>query len=218
MPIIYTAHDLQVTQSIKFKIRDEPEFADSISSLSEFIGKDFPFQFPPRVRGDSKSAEWTEKSTKSYEPTAFFAGASPRKLTVEATYVVDGGQWPGSKIAKLAHAAKAYFYRSIENTAEGFGPVVEISALYGAIEEQSTWRMTEVGVEYGDEIVNDGASAASGSPTRSSGTGSNSSFWPLVTKISFNLASYTQIQDGDDTSTAKQPVPALSAHPTTKWF
>ena len=202
-------------------IRDTPEFADdgpTKAELGEFLGKNFPFQFPPRVTSDGKSAEWTETGKFSWEPIAVWNGAAARKLSIEAMYVVDGNSWTGAKIAKIAHAASAYFYRSVSVALKdkGFGPIIEISSLYDAVQEKSTWRGLDVSIARSEYIVNDGVSAVTTSPASSSGTSSSSSFWPMFTKITFNLAAYSKIKDGGDPPI--QAVLALEDRPTAKWF
>lgn len=247
MGILYTPHDDAVRKSVRMIMRGAPpDFPDPAtdSYFEGIIGTNWPFQFPPRVKSDTKGGDWEEKNKVSFEPVAFWTGAQPRKITIEATYVVTGeSEWNGDRIAKIAHAAKAYFYRSIQAAykegSKGFGPTVEIHALYGAVQEKSTWRMFDVGVEYSETFVSEATpptfSAADFSISGSGGISglarSLSSFgsrvasassrtanlaWPLKTTITFNLASYTQIKG--DGETAIMPAPSLEEHPTPRWY
>ncbi len=238
MAIVYASHDIKLCESIEFIIRADTEFVNHAATMAElgtYLGRKWLFQFPPRIKTDSKSAEWNEVRRVSYEPIAMWRGADARTLSLEATYVVTGEKnFSGIEISRIASAAKAYFYRSIEGAYENkhFGPVVEITTLYGAVREQSTWRMTDVSVEYADTFVNDETVAKKSANTKfnvaasaiglSSYTGRSvggpdiSKMWPLWTKITFNLKSFTRnaAEDGKE----KLAVAALVPSPTAKWF
>jgi hypothetical protein len=231
MAIEYTPHDDAVRRSIQMIIRNDPKFtnhAAAISQLGRFLGKPFPFQLPPRVTGDSKAANWDETDKVTYEPVAIWMGAQARKISIEAQYFVTGEkEWSGIEISKLSHAAKAYFYRSIEAAVNesGFGPIVEINSLYGAVMGKSTWRMIDVNVDYAREFVTDdnsGTGNAAGGLSRvgsSAGYTRSNSVWPVWTKITFNLASWTRLQEDDsDEDSAKQPVDSLEPAPTPDWY
>lgn len=238
MAIVYTPVDQQLRESVKMVILDKPAFAGGLGDLGNVIGKNFPFQFPPRVKGDNKSAEWEEKKRVSYEPVAYYMGAEARRLQIEAMYFVTGEKkWSGSEIAKLAQSAKAYFYRTIESvySNKGFGPVVEITSLYGAVQEKSTWRMTSVEAEYAETFVRDDTPPTPGPKTNTKINLGFRSFslpnpfpppnrevpktplWPLWTKIIFELKSWTRNAgiNGDGEKLANE---ALEPHPTPKWY
>lgn len=228
-------HDEAVAKSFKMVIRTDAPFADprTVGKLGGILGVPFPFQFPPRITADSKGATWDEQDRISYEPLAFYMGSTARKLNIEAQYAAVNSQWSGSKIAKIAHAAKAYFYRSITAVypnSGGYGPIVDIYSAYGAIESKSTWRLTEVTVEYGPEIIGEAQreSIYKMSPywareledwedpvTIPTG---EIKYFPLKTKLSFSCASYTKIQDGDNDKSAVNVIKALERFPIVEWY
>lgn len=238
MAIVYSKADDDLRNSVKMKIRDTPAFAGGgPGDLNAIVGKNFPFQFPPRVTNDGKSADWEEKSRVSYEPVAYWMGAKAREIQITATYFVTGEKkWSGAEIAKIAAAAKAYFYRSIEEsvTKKGFGPVVEITSLYGAIQEESTWRMSAVNVEYAETFVRDDTSPIPGNKTDLKidlgflgdiDLGSippqtrevpKVPLWPLWTKITFDLLSWTQ--NANAGGKEKLKTDSLVKAPTPKWY
>lgn len=234
MPIVYTPHDKELLDTVIMMISEEPKFAGGIGDLGNIIGKNWPFQFPPRVTADSKTATWEETDRVSYEPIAYWMGAKARALTLETVYFVTGEKkWSGAEIAKIAHAAKAYFYRSIEEAVAkgGFGPIVTITALYGAVQEESTWRCSGVNVEYAPTFVRDTTPSIKPPPSQSAAAQSNSPpnnnnnkpnsvdqapMWPLWTKITFELQSWTQNANAEGEEKLKAE--ALKKSPTPKWF
>lgn len=244
MAIEYTSHDRSLCDSVIFKIRDDAKFVDDAATKQElgtYLGRPWKFQFPPRIKSDTKSAEWEETRNVSYEPVALWKGADARTISLEAMYVVTGEKdFSGIEIARIANAAKAYFYRSIEKAVNGgkFGPVVEITSIYGAVRERSTWRMTDVSVEYADTFVNDQtAGKASENPPsfgggignfvstavsltaaagRAAGGPKSPGIWPMWTKITFNLKTYTQ--NANEDGAPKVAIKALERSPRAKWF
>lgn len=64
------------------------------------------FQYPPRVKADSRLGEWTATASKGgksnspalEEPVFTYQGGNPRKLQLEWDYVVDEENWTIAKI------------------------------------------------------------------------------------------------------------------------
>ncbi len=143
----------------------------------------FPFQFPPRISSDSKSAKWKTIAAQSgsYDDIVMWQGADSRSLNIDATYIIDGAQWTAERISKIAHAAKAYLYLSLAGRLESplDAPCVIIESLYGAVEQRSSWRMESASISYGDQIVG----PFSTSPK----------YHPLMTKVSFTLKSWVKL-------------------------
>lgn len=236
----FTPIDNAIARSIVMIIRRSPPPAGEFAPIDQFLGTNFPFQLPPKVSGDNKSADWEEEGKIGYEPLAFWMGAKARSLKIDAQYIITGSSrggltWNGDTIAKLASTAKSYFYRSLTSAFDGpppagkgdntgykaddeegqtpapkstetdraMGPVVEIQSLYGAVRAASTWRMTSVGVEYSENIIKD-----------------KDGYFPLWTKISFDLTSYTAIVDNLDEKYDKKKLQDgnLSPAPTWEWY
>lgn len=223
----YHVFDKKIVESISMILPKDPPIVGLGDDVSKYLDKNFPFQFPPRITTDSKNADWTETNKVSYEPLAIWQGAGARKLTITAQYAVVDTTWNGETIAEIANAAKSYFYRSIQSVyakegkpgavdkikdfgsnlgvgsggKKAMGPIVTISSLYGAVREKSTWRMTDVSIEYGDTFVNDGDKA-----------------YPLMTKITFQCAAFTKIAENENGDNALQPYDGLVTIPTSKWY
>jgi len=218
--IEYAKHDMDINDRIQLTIENPGAVAGGVGGISKHLEK-FPFQFPPRVKNDSKSINWQEENLWTYEPLAYWQGAGARSLQLEAKYVVDGGKWTGAEIMQITHAAKSYAYRSAQSgLGEGtnMGPVIRINDLYdiiGDVDGGTTWRATNISIAYGDTLVadSDGQSIKQnpfeiftgprlpGDPNTPNPLGFSNSLsdkfgtnvFPLVTTITFDLMSFTRI-------------------------
>lgn len=150
-------------------------------------------QFPPKITGDSKSANWQEENKGSYEPLLVWLGSNPRKITIELTYIVDGNQFTTATIANITKTVKAYFYREIEDS-ENI-PIVKLM-VYNHMDTGATadFRLMEANIAHGETIIDDGAGQ-----------------FPLFTKITITAALVTQVVN-------KQEVPSLESVPPPQWY
>lgn len=168
--------DLAIRKMISIRISDTPE---PIGGSLPGLGSDIPMQFPPKFASDGKSGNWRQIDVSSYEPLVIFSGANARAISIELTYINDGGEFDGARIAGIEKMIKSYFYRRIEDSTSNT-PVIEIRRLYGAVNpagnEKTTWRLKDVDIQHGDGII----------------LSSNGAF-PLSSRITMNLETYTQM-------------------------
>lgn len=169
------------------------EIVQSPPAVSGFPpgGARIPIQFPPHIVDDTKSANWVEEGVASYEPITIWHGALARKIAVELTYIVTGGQFTTVTIPQIAQNFKAYFYRSINSTR---APIVKMTIYNHMTVPNSTWRLLDVNISHGETIINDG-----------------SGIFPLMTKIKVNAALMTNI-------TNKMNVKGLPEKPEIGWY
>lgn len=227
MPVEYTKLDKSIVQGIKITILDDPKFMPDPGALIELTdgftfdvsggmsfsggGLSFPFQFPPRVKSDSKSASWWENNNlRSWEPIVIWTGATAREITIEFVYIVDGrnpdeGEWTPERIARITNASRAYFYRTFGTSSDGstdFGPVVVIKNLYNNVRPgvKSTWRMTGASVTPGDEFI----------------VGESGLVVPLKNTISLSLKAWTRQETRGNPPLVGMK--ALSKVPTSLWY
>jgi hypothetical protein len=178
-------------------ILDEPEAVDGIPKG----GSPIPIQFPPRIRDDSKTANWQENDVASYEPYAIWVGAGARKISVELQYIVTGnGDFTAKGIAEIARAFKGYFYRGIQ---EGQAiPLVTLNIYEHMGGDTANFRMYDVSVTHGDTLIRDESSGG---------------VFPLLTTIKFNAALATNIGAGGKIEGA-QDIPNLEEKPLKAWY
>lgn len=158
-------------------------------------------QFPPKIISDGKSADWKEEPRASYEPLVIWQGASARRITIELTYIIDGGIFNAAMVALLTKKIKGYFYRDIQST----GGIIQIPLLmlqfYDHVgkKQAAAFRMLDVGITHGDTIIRDAGNFRVGAPNSASGLPikvSGEQFlgtFPLLTKITMNCALVTRV-------------------------
>lgn len=177
--------DTDIAQSVTIKFSDQPSPVDGWPS----VGTTVPIQFPPKITDDGKSGLWSEHNVKDQEPVVIYDGASPRKLGVEFTYVVTGGEFTTTKIADICRQFKAYFYRALKDTRM---PIVYVS-LYNSVGDEGTFRMLNVSISHGDTLILEGGT------------------FPLLTKIKVDLALVTNID-------SKMKIQDLPDKPRVEWY
>lgn len=147
-------------------------------------------QFPPAITKDSKTAEWMEVASGSYEPMKFYVQSHARAIGLKFQWIC-GGRFPPDKVHKLASAIKSYFYGpyfATDGLRQSY-PVIVINNLYGFIEKKSTWRMMDASVKYSPEMCK-----------------INNKFYPTHVEVDMNLEGATQLGYlRGDTSEANTP-------------
>lgn len=189
-------------------------------------------QFPPSIKKDSKSANWEEVQSASYEPFKIYRYGNSRNISLEFQWVV-GGRFNAEGIHTIISNVKAYYYHAYTGSVNGTGkyPVVVIKKLYGLINSRSTWRMMSLDVKYSDEMVQSRSNSAStGAALAAAGAGAAGAaaaagaslarrgyFYPLHSVMTLNLEAATQIrrQEGDDTIYNDQQ---LEQRPKLSWY
>jgi len=132
-------------------------------TISNFLNT-VNFQFPPRITGDNKRAEWKEIPVASYEPLAFWMGADARKITMQFEYIVTSrsGSWTITAINGELLKLKSYFYNTVVDGLRQY-PLVKLS-LYdyspkpeSNTERLGTWRMFDIDIKPDGPILLDGS-------------------------------------------------------------
>jgi hypothetical protein len=174
---------IKADRLIKDSVSLVMEPPEPVSGWTTGKGK-IELQFPPRIRGNSKKANWLETDRVSYEPQAVWKGSGPTNLTVELKYVVGAGKgWGVAKISEIVHNIMGYFYRPMQAAGGATNPPIITIKLYevappagGGPANLSTWRMNDVSIEQTDELILD-----------------NGKVYPQVTTITMNLSMVTKL-------------------------
>lgn len=144
----------------------------SFRSLDDFnpSGLVINFQFPPRITGDSKRAEWKEIPIASYEPLAYWMGADARKISLQFEYIVTArsnagtSKWAINYINDQLKKLKSYFYTTVTQGIDKY-PLVRLN-LYdyspkaeSGTERLGTWRMFDIDIKPDGPILLDGSNS-----------------------------------------------------------
>jgi hypothetical protein len=200
---------------------DKNLISNSVFTLDgvEDIGKhgkvEIPFQFPPLIKTDTKSAKWKEiHNTVGFEPEYMYEGGNPRKIQVEAVYVVGGpGKWGITQVVEVIRTWKSYFY--FTNFSSGGGaaagknlPIYRIvwGEFLPRVANNSAWRAKSYNVKYSDTWIIDGSDASGASQSH-----------PLVSTVTVELELATQVQTNDKDK-PKQPHPNLHMFAVPGWY
>lgn len=120
------------------------------------------FQFPPKVRNDSRQGDWDPKPVGPNAPDqlAFYKSGQPRRITVEWTYIVDGGQFPSTKIHNEVRKLRGYFSNPRQEGDGGFNSlVVFLQAWMIGGSSKMSFRFEQANIKHSETIVGSGKSA-----------------------------------------------------------
>lgn len=167
------------------------------------VGK-IKFQYPPRLVSDNKTSNWKEsKKSLAWEPIAFWESSQARKVTIEITYIVTGGEWSTNNIANITREFKRIHYGNLggEGNAVSTILVMDIN-LFGSLigpsgnGDTAKFRVGSTDIKYSDTIV----------------VGRNSNLsWPLKTTITMSGWLVTRVGE-------KQNLINVKAQPIPEWF
>lgn len=156
-----TPFDASLVAGVIFKL-DQETTGLPVDGAITVPGKgagEVPFQFPPRLTGDSKDNRWKSiHDTFAWEPVKMWEGSNARRLTLHAVYVANGAtindvQWTPQNVATTTRAFKQYFYAQ---PSERVFPAIEL-VLYDHVPVSSLgnakFRMMNVNVKPGSEII-----------------------------------------------------------------
>lgn len=242
----YAPYEQKILDTFKMFILDDIEFAggaipggpgiisDNVNGIKAFK---IPFQFPPKITADGKSATWKLEDKASWEQIAIWQGATSRKISIESKYVIDNyddsgdSNWTGLKISNIAHLAKAYFYRSIQDgNNDGLVPAVYIQSMYGNVRSSSSWRMTDVSVSHDGSVILDLTSKSNSLKNRidlgftslnlpdTQEIGASQKAYQLETIITYNLESFHTIGGIDPKSKDAQVGKNLKRVAEFNWY
>lgn len=151
MPIRYTDHDRSLASSFFMEFRS-PE-----KTLGTVL-----FQFPPKVRNDSRQGDWDEKAVGPNAPDklAFYKTGDPRRITVEWVYIVDGGQFTSARIHDELRKLRGYFSNPKQEGDGGFNSlVVNFWAWNIGGSSKMSFRFLQANIKHSETIVGTGKSA-----------------------------------------------------------
>lgn len=163
-------------------------------------GDEIEFQFPPRITSDSKSSNWREDSSASYEPTATYLGSTARSIKLSTEYIIYG-EWTGEKINNAIRNLKSNIYLKNADIIKSRAPYIELE-MYGYIPAagiRSTWRIMDVSVVPSKEIVESG-----------------DNWYPLHYVMSISLTLFTLGYGKDDVG--HNVIPGLPKRPEPEWY
>ena len=195
MPFELASIDTALASAVQIDIVPQPETVSGFPGGPGGGSGLVKLQFPPRIVSDVKSADWKEDPKFSYEPIVLFQGSTPRKITMELVYIVDGQQFTTQTIANITKKIKAYFYRTIKGGSSI--PIVKIR-FYAHVGQQvpADFRLLDCNITHGETIIRDSAGV-----------------FPLMTKISITAALTTQAGPP-----GKQNVGNLAPKPPVDWY
>lgn len=153
--------DKNLVEGIIFKLdRDTVGLPrDGAISVGDKGAGVIPFQFPPRITGDSKDNKWTDiHNTHAWEPVKMWEGSNARRITLQAIYVatgstINGVSWTPANVALVTRAYKQYFY---SQPGDRVFPAVELK-MYEHVPQSAQgnakFRMMNVNIKPGSEII-----------------------------------------------------------------
>lgn len=151
MAIRYTPHDRDLSSSFLLKIRS-PEGVES----------PVMFQFPPRVVNDSRDGDWKEEPVGPNAPDhiAVYKSGTPRRLTIEWTYIVDGSKFPATRIHDEVRKLRGYFSNTL---VEGGGTFDSLIVMFWAWniggKAPMSFRLKSSNIKHGQTLVGSGKDA-----------------------------------------------------------
>lgn len=181
---------------------------DGIDPVSGFPpgGSRIRFQFPPIIKSETKGLNWGEMWKQfAWEPWYIWEGATPRKITLTATYVVGGPpssdvkRWTAARVATEMRRYKSYFYNNGLDDPTNT-PLFQLSIYEHAPGSEgggtkpipTTWRGKNVSFKYSDSVIVDPFAPSSGV----SG-GFPIGGFPLRTDVTLELELATKIRYDD---------------------
>jgi hypothetical protein len=181
----------------------------NVDDVGSHPGVVIKFQFPPIVKSDSKSLKWKEiMNTVGYEPEYMYEGGKPRKISIEATYIVGGpsGKWGISDVTREIRTWKKYFY--FGKFAGGGAAAGKDLPIYRIVwgdflapfGQNSSWRAKDYNVKYSDTWILDG----------------NDSH-PLISTITVSMELATQVRVSKS-EPPKQDHPNLQQFAPPEWY
>jgi hypothetical protein len=149
-----------------------------------------PLQFPPKIKKDERGASLNVGKMLGREPIVVMQSNDPRKITLEFTYVVEGGVWSSEKIASICKKLRSYYLTIL---AEGFMKNLAVFIpkfwLFGGYDEFGSFKDKEseapfviesINISHSDTLVATGLA-------NSNARYDYNKFFPLRTDISMSL-------------------------------
>lgn len=143
----------------------------------QVAGTNIEFQFPPKVRDNSRDGTWKEERTGvPFEPIFVYEQGNPRKISLEFKYIFDNIDWTVSRIQKQLNLLRKYFVNPSVNIPTAAALVVQVRIWGLGGNTQASYRLQSVGIKHGDTMI-----------------GTDQSAFPLLTDVTLQLRSWPQI-------------------------
>jgi len=196
----YTPSDLALTNAVVFRLSDGVPGCGGGGSSGQI-----DFQFPPKVVNDSRKGTWEEGELRGVEPVAVFSTSGPREITIQTTYVVDGGEWNIGRISAQLRTLRGYFALIRDPGAARVNLVVEATlwCLLPAAGQIATGRLKSIDVKPSETLVYPPGDPGSAFPLRSDVT------------IDFRIWTKATSEDGGDTV---QNITKLADRENQAWY
>lgn len=155
------------------------------------------FQYPPMISTETKSSNWSSEghATVAWEPITIWKGATAKKITFKAEYIVTGGLWTANRIDTILKEFKRINYGSTK--AIGVIPNFRINLYNTVIGEGAQFKVRDVNVNYSDTLVVDRESQQT---------------YPLKSELTFSADLVTRIS-------GKQIVNSIDVdQPLVQWY
>jgi hypothetical protein len=102
MPMEYTIADQKLAENAYIRFSSTRE-RGAILQLE--------LQFPPKILTDNRKADWDEAMLFGVEPIATIQSTGAREISLQVTYIVDGGVWTTQTVAEEVRKIRGYFSR-----------------------------------------------------------------------------------------------------------
>ncbi len=146
-----------------------PSSATADNATINNPGTTIEFQFPPKLRSDSRGGNWNEVDSSPIggEPIATYRYAKPRQMSLDWTYIVTGGTngtgvWPATRIQQQLLVLRRYFVNAppggqINGVFASLAVLVQIYGMGGV--DPMSFRLETVSIKHGDTLVGCGENA-----------------------------------------------------------
>lgn len=173
------------------------EIIDDQKVLLPSNGESLAFQFPPMISSENKSSNWSSEgnATVAWEPITIWKGATAKKITFKAEYIVsDSGEkgWNAQRIDRILKEFKRINYGSTK--AIGSIPNYTINLYNTVIGQGAQFKIRDVSVNYSETLVVDR---------------STQMVYPLKSELSFTGDLVTRINDKQQVGDIKTQVPKV---------
>lgn len=192
MSIALHDRELAADAYMAFNVPTDDPASEVANSESELVP--VRFQFPPKVTGDGRRADWVETGVFSNEPVAYIRSASPRSLTLSITYIVENEQkgadtWSVVDVKEQVSLIRGYFHRFVAPKERQRNTIVLLRLWAIGGSAPLSFRMTNCDVKYSENLFTPRALA-----DLSSQLPSWRFAYPIRTDITVDLQAWTQQQ------------------------
>jgi len=148
----YTPADKALNDAFLFRL-PEPKGPMSGSAGGKYKGGLIEFQFPPKIVSDSRKGTWEEHDVVGNEATAAYTLTGSRIISINWSYVVDGGHWTVDRITQIVRTLRSYFVEGRQAGSKNTNLVIYVKFwAIGGPEEMSA-RMRSVDIKYGETLI-----------------------------------------------------------------